>query len=103
MSTRDLSWQSQVGASRVDRLIKAGLKARMGIHGIIGLYDRAAESLYHPNGYEEKDVLRAILFWRLGGARTCEIAHKSLSLPGITYARARRAVPPLLPSPTTLS
>ncbi|KAE9389483.1 hypothetical protein BT96DRAFT_946828 [Gymnopus androsaceus JB14] len=66
---------------RVDSLIQAGLKARMGIHGLLNSYEHAAEGLYHPKGYEEKDNLRAILFWCLGGARTCKIAHKSLSLP----------------------
>ncbi|KAE9402392.1 hypothetical protein BT96DRAFT_956274 [Gymnopus androsaceus JB14] len=55
---------------RVDRLIQAGLKAGMGIHGLLNLYERAAEGLYHLKGYEEKDNLHAILFWHLGATPT---------------------------------
>ena len=39
---------------QVDRLITAGLNTHRGVHGLIELYDRAAQGLYHPKGYQEK-------------------------------------------------
>ncbi|KAE9404086.1 hypothetical protein BT96DRAFT_955688 [Gymnopus androsaceus JB14] len=79
---------------RVDRLIRACMNAGMGIHGMLVQYERAAEGLYQPKGYEEKDNLRAILFWRLG-------AHRALALPSLSHARSHSTMTALVPSPAT--
>ncbi|PBK59574.1 hypothetical protein ARMSODRAFT_777510 [Armillaria solidipes] len=82
----------------LDRLIRIGLKRGLGPRGLLKLYEDAANGVYHPRSYEERDYLRAILFWRVGGVRAEEIAHRAYGLPGITTARDHSTMPAIVPS-----
>ncbi|KAG6905140.1 hypothetical protein DXG01_004635 [Tephrocybe rancida] len=85
---------------RVDRLMHIALKQRRGIRGILTMYEAAASGVYKPKSYTERDDMRGLLFWRLGGIRLAEIAHRSLDLPGMTTLRTRTIVPPIILSPS---
>ncbi|KAF9060527.1 hypothetical protein BDP27DRAFT_1429958 [Rhodocollybia butyracea] len=70
-----------------------------------GKYEESSLSMTKPRkvftiqkNYQEVDELRAILFWRLGGARTCDIAHRALELPSTSHARSHSIMTPLVPS-----
>ncbi|PBK90076.1 hypothetical protein ARMGADRAFT_1032672 [Armillaria gallica] len=68
------------------------------------MYEAAAKGVYHPKSFTEEEEMLAVLFWRLGGVRLAEIAHRALNLPGMTTIRDRSTVPPIRPSyglPTT--
>ncbi|TFK58449.1 hypothetical protein BDN72DRAFT_739650, partial [Pluteus cervinus] len=94
-------WIMAIGSGRVervDRLVRAGLAARRGVRGLLGIYERAAQKLYRTRNYTEEDALRGLLFWRLGGARVAEIGHRALDLPSLSTLRRRTLIPQILPS-----
>ncbi|KAF9007809.1 hypothetical protein BDZ89DRAFT_1231061 [Hymenopellis radicata] len=72
----------------VDRILRVGFKRGLGVRGILALYERAAAGAYRPQGYDEDDFLRGLLFWRLGGARLAGIAHRCLpQIPSLSTIR----------------
>jgi len=89
---------------RVDRLIRNGLKRRLGIRSMIDMLENAAKKVYRPKNYSEEDMLHGLLFWRLGGGRVAEFAH-SLDLPSLRTLRRNTIVSPIIASaafPTVL-
>ncbi|KAF8889386.1 hypothetical protein BD779DRAFT_1611119 [Infundibulicybe gibba] len=90
-----------VGDGRVDRvdaLIRAASKQKLGIRGMLHLLDRAMKGAYRPKNYTEEEKLRGILFLRLGGARVAELAHRSLGAPGVSTLRRYSSFTPFRPS-----
>lgn len=89
---------------RVDRLVRNGLKRRLGIRSMIDMLENVAK-VYRPKNYSEEDMLRGLLFWRLGGGRVAEFAHRSLDLPSLRTLRQNTIVSPIIASaafPTVL-
>jgi len=89
-------WVMAVGSGkveRVDRLAKVALANNRGIRGLLDLYNRAAHDVYHTKSYDEDDMLRGLLLWRLGGARVADIAHRSLGLPALRTLRRHTVLP----------
>jgi hypothetical protein len=96
-------WILAIASGRVDRvasLVQAGLKHRSGIRALVQQYEHAADKLYKPKGYTNKDIRRSIVLLRLGGARVAEFAHRSLSLPSLTTIRRNTVLPALIVSPS---
>lgn len=87
---------NQVG--NIERLVRVGLNHRDGIRGVLQRYDQAAAGLYKPKSFNEKDDLRALLLWKLGGNRIAGIAHRALGLPSVSTLCSRGALPPLVAS-----
>ncbi|KAG6825754.1 hypothetical protein H0H92_002534 [Tricholoma furcatifolium] len=85
---------------RVDRLMHIALRQRRGIRGILAMYEAAAAGVYKPRSYTERDDMRGLLLWRLGGNRIAHIAHRALDLPGLTTLRRRTIMPAIVPSPS---
>ena len=83
--------------NRLDALIRAGLKRGVGIHGMLDLLDRANKGLYSPKNFTEEEMLRGLLFLRLGGARVADLAHRSLGHPGESTLRRSTAVTTISP------
>ena len=81
-------------------LVQAGLKHRAGIKTLIQQYKQAAEKLYKPKGYTNKDIMRSIVLLRLGGAHVAKFAHQCLALPSLTMIRHQTILPALLVSPS---
>ncbi|KAF8999760.1 hypothetical protein BDQ17DRAFT_1427498 [Cyathus striatus] len=69
---------------RVDCVIKAALDRKLGVQGILRLYNHAALGLYKPKNYSEEEALLGLLLWHFGGARTAGITHKALDLPSMS-------------------
>jgi len=86
---------------RVNALIRAGLGRGAGVHGLLQLLDRANQGLYKPKGFSEEEMLRSILFLRLGGSRVASLAHRTLGLPGVSTVRQNSLVTPLIASAGT--
>ena len=83
--------------NRVDALIRAGLKRGTGMHGMLDLLDRANKGLYKPKNFPEEELLRGLLFLRLGGVRVADLAHHSLGSPGESTLRCSTAVTSISP------
>ncbi|KAJ8518371.1 hypothetical protein ONZ45_g4578 [Pleurotus djamor] len=83
---------------RVERVIKAGIKAGRGVQGLIELYEKAVDEVYKPRDISEKDILRGLLLWRLGNGRVAEVAHRALGLPSLSSLRKHTIIPPLTAS-----
>ncbi|KAH9050407.1 hypothetical protein EDB83DRAFT_2522604 [Lactarius deliciosus] len=99
-------WMMAITSGRVDRvasLVQAGLKHKAGIKTLIQQYKRAAEKLYQPKGYSNKDLMCSIVMLRLGRARVAEFAHCSLSLPSITTIRRNTVLQSLIVSLSALT
>ena len=95
-------WMMAIGSGkveRIDRLVRAGISRKVGIRGMLNMYDRAAQKVYRTQNYTEEDALRGLLFWRLGGARVAGIAHKALGLPSLSTLRRQTVVAPIITSP----
>ncbi|KAL0061966.1 hypothetical protein AAF712_011175 [Marasmius tenuissimus] len=88
------------GYERTDRLVAAWMRRKGGIHSLMSMYERASAGLLKVYGYTEKDYLRQILNWRIGGQRLVQIAQRSSELPGLTSVRNHSTLSPLLPSPS---
>ncbi|KAE9407848.1 hypothetical protein BT96DRAFT_850041, partial [Gymnopus androsaceus JB14] len=85
----------------LDRFLRVGMKRGLGVKGLISLYERAEAGLYHPKSYEKEDYLRGIVYWRMGGVRMAEFAHRANGMPGISTIRANSTVATIIPSPAT--
>ncbi|QRV97683.1 hypothetical protein RhiJN_25702 [Ceratobasidium sp. AG-Ba] len=72
---------------RVGALVAVAVKNNVGIKGIIERFWKAAQGLYHPKGYTEEDKMKCLLFYRLGGVRVANIAHRTLQLPAVSTIR----------------
>jgi hypothetical protein len=95
-------WMMAIGSGkveRVDRLVRAGISRKVGIRGMLNLYDRTAQKVYRTQNYTEEDALRGLLLWCLGGSRVAAIAHKALDLPSISTLRRKTVVTPIVVSP----
>ena len=90
---------SEGKTQRVDALIRAGLRRGAGIHGLLQLLDRANQGLYKPKGFTEEEMLRGILFLRLGGSRVATLAHRTLGSPSVSTLRQNNPISPLIASP----
>lgn len=84
---------------RVDRVIRVGVAHNRGIQGIMEMFEAAAEGVYHPKNYTERDELRALLLWRLSGTRVAQINHRARGDPSLTKLRSLSFTPPITPSP----
>ncbi len=84
--------------NNVERLIRVALKRGKGIRTILEMYEAAVRGLYRPKSFTEEEEMLGILFWRLGGIRLAEIAHRALGLPGMTTLRQNSTISPILPS-----
>ncbi|KAG6847748.1 hypothetical protein H0H93_006221 [Arthromyces matolae] len=107
VSARTLSYHKRFQISiasgeveRVDRLVATAIKQGWGIRTILVKYDAAANGLYHPKNYTERDDMRGLLLWRLGGNRIAHIAHRALGLPSLTVLRNQSIMPHIVPSPS---
>ena len=92
-------WILAIASGQVERvalLVQAGLKHQAGIRTLIQQYERAAEKLYKPKGYTNKDIMRSIVLLQLGCAHVAEFAHQSLALPSLTTIRCQTIMPTLL-------
>jgi hypothetical protein len=58
----------------------------------------AAAQVYKPKNYTERDYLRGLLLWRLGGARLAGIANRMLGLPAVNSLRRHATIANLSPS-----
>ncbi|KAL0571923.1 hypothetical protein V5O48_010034, partial [Marasmius crinis-equi] len=85
---------------RVDRLIAAWMRRNGGIQSLMKMYEGAAAGKLRVFGYTEKDYLRQILNWRIGGSRLVDITHRSSAMPGISSVRAHSTVSSLIASPS---
>ncbi|KAF4596881.1 hypothetical protein EYR40_007427 [Pleurotus pulmonarius] len=83
---------------RVERVLKAGLTSNRGLKGLIVMYERAATQVYRPRTFDERDAMRGLLLWRMGGARVAEVAYRSLGLPSLSTLRRNTIIPPLIAS-----
>ncbi|KAF8148021.1 hypothetical protein B0H34DRAFT_833807 [Crassisporium funariophilum] len=91
--------------NRIDALIRVGLNCHAGINGMLELLDRTNKGLYKPKDYTDEEMLRGVLFLRLGGSRVADLAHRSLGQPGISTIRRSSAVTcvsPCAKTPTQL-
>ena len=84
---------------RVDRVLQRGLKQKRGINALLASLDAAAQGVYRPRTYTEKEDMRALLIWRLGGTRVAHINHRAQDAPSVSYLRSRSIVRPVIPSP----
>ena len=57
------------GVHRIDALLKAGFKNSAGAQGMMKLVDREMLGLYKPKNFTEEEMLRNLLFLKLGGSR----------------------------------
>ncbi|KAJ7064061.1 hypothetical protein C8F01DRAFT_1022169, partial [Mycena amicta] len=80
----------------VARLVRVCLGRNMGIRGVLSSYDRAARGLYKPKSYTEEDHLRTVLFWRMGGNRLADLAHRALGLPSTSTVRRHISAPHII-------
>ena len=80
---------------RVSTLIRVGLRRRAGIRGLLQILDQANKALYKPRDYNEEEMLRGILFLRLGGSH---LAHRTLGSPGISTLHRNASISSLNPS-----
>ncbi|KAF9515336.1 hypothetical protein BS47DRAFT_1293938, partial [Hydnum rufescens UP504] len=87
---------------RIGALVRVALRNGSAIGGILRKIDDAAGGLYKPKDYTEKEKMRAVLFYRLGGARVAEFAYCSSGLPSLrtTQQYSRLFNHPLRPSPS---
>ncbi|KAJ7814764.1 hypothetical protein B0H14DRAFT_3746965 [Mycena olivaceomarginata] len=83
---------------RVDRVVRACIKQKRGIRGMIETFVRAQKGLYNPAKSEEDDMI-GVAVLKLAGVRVAEIVHRALGLPGVTTLRNRMITPPLTASP----
>ncbi|EDR03397.1 uncharacterized protein LACBIDRAFT_307198 [Laccaria bicolor S238N-H82] len=96
-------WVMAVGSRKVewvDCLVRVNLARKGGMHGLLNLYERAAQKLYRPRNYTEEDYLRGLLLWRLGGARLAGIGHSALNLPSKSSLHQQKVLPLLVISPS---
>jgi hypothetical protein len=63
--------------NRIDRLLSIGLRQKRGIQGLLSLFFVAADGVYSPKSFTEKEAMKAMLVWRLGGNHIAEIRHRS--------------------------
>jgi hypothetical protein len=94
-------WILAIGSGkveRVERLVQIGLRRRLSIRAMLGMYDRAARKVYRPRNYSEIDDMRALLLWRLGGERLANIGHRALGLPAVNTLRQKTLIAPLVVS-----
>lgn len=83
---------------RVERVLRSGLKAGHGVVGLLKLYEAAVDGAYRPRTYSEKDALRGLLIWRMGGERVAQVAYRTLGLPSISTLRRHTLIAPLVAS-----
>lgn len=84
--------------ARVDALVRVGRRNGASIRTIIKRMDQAAQGLYKPKGYTEEEMLRGLLFLRLGGARVADLAHRTMGTPSTSTMRRNSVLRPLQPS-----
>ncbi|KZV99141.1 hypothetical protein EXIGLDRAFT_606259, partial [Exidia glandulosa HHB12029] len=93
-----------VGSTRVPRihaLVRTALRCKVGIRRLVALVDEAGQRVYKPKGYDEQEMLRGLLFLRMGGARVAELAHRTCGTPSVSILRRSAFTRPLRPSPST--
>ena len=83
------------GVNQIDALLRAGFRNRAGAQGMMKLVDRAMLGLYKPKNFTEEEMLRNLLFLKLGGSRVAEIAHRALGGPGVSTLRRHSVNRPL--------
>jgi hypothetical protein len=83
------------GIQRIDALLRAGFRNKAGVQGMMKLVDRAMQGLYKPKNFTEEEMLRNLLFLKLGGSRVAEIAHRALGGPGVSTLRRHSVNRPL--------
>ncbi|EJD45336.1 hypothetical protein AURDEDRAFT_64635 [Auricularia subglabra TFB-10046 SS5] len=84
---------------RLHALVRTALRCKAGITRIVAMVDAAGKRVYMPKGYEEEELLRGILFLRMGGERVAELAHRTCGLPAVSTLRRSSLTQPLRPSP----
>lgn len=92
-----------IGSKRFQQgveVVLTGLKQKMGVNGMIQLYDDGVQGVWKPKTYEAVDILRGLAFLRLGGARVAEFAHRAMALPGLSTLRQNSFIRPLIASPS---
>ncbi|KAJ7219633.1 hypothetical protein C8J57DRAFT_1596038, partial [Mycena rebaudengoi] len=83
---------------KVDRVVGIALGRKKGVRGVLRVCEDAVEGTYHLRSYEESEDMKGVLFWKLGGNRVADIAHRCLGLPSCSTLRRRTTVPPIVPS-----
>jgi hypothetical protein len=84
---------------KVDRVVGIALGRKKGVRGVLRVCEDAVEGTYHPRSYDESEDMNRVLFWKLGGNRVADIAHRCLGLPSRSTLRRQTTVPPIVPSP----
>ncbi len=91
--------------AHADAVMRAGLRRKMSIHAIVGLFRKAVDKLYVAKSFTEQEMGFGLLFLCLRGAWLTRIAHQSLGLPGVSTLQHACPTKPLLISshlPTAL-
>ncbi|KDR66334.1 hypothetical protein GALMADRAFT_80973, partial [Galerina marginata CBS 339.88] len=88
---------------RVDRLVRIALQQKKGIRAILELLEAAANGIYKPKSYTEKEAMMALILLHLGGRRLASFGNKALGLPSRGALGTRTIVPPIIPSYTVPS
>jgi len=83
----------------VDHVLQRGLKQKRGINALLASLDAAAQGVYWPCTYTEKEDMRALLIWQLGGTRVAHINHCSQDAPSVSYLQSQSIVCPVILSP----
>ncbi|KAI0026716.1 hypothetical protein K488DRAFT_64965 [Vararia minispora EC-137] len=84
---------------RIDAVLRACMRRKASIWSILETVEKAAKGVYHPRGCDEEEELQALLFYRLGGGRLLDVAHRTHGLLALSTVRHRITLVVIAPSP----
>jgi len=67
---------------------------------MLELIKKAAEGMYHPNGFDEEEDLHVLLFLHLGSAQVADVAHHIFGTPAASTIQRCTIIPQLIASPS---
>ncbi|KAI0258117.1 hypothetical protein BC834DRAFT_836446, partial [Gloeopeniophorella convolvens] len=85
---------------RIDRVLRVGFNRGASMQSILLMVQKAADGVYRPKGFDERDNLLASLFLRYGGARLANMTARVFGTPAASTIRKRTNIPILAPSPS---
>ncbi|KAF8150584.1 hypothetical protein B0H34DRAFT_784860 [Crassisporium funariophilum] len=88
---------------RVDWLVRIALGQKRGIRTILEPMDAAANVVYKPKSYSEKEAMMALVLLHLRGGQLAAFRQKALGLPGQSTLGTRTIMHPIIPSYTVPS
>jgi len=84
----------------VDQVLHVGFCHGISIYTMLELIKKAAEGMYHPNGFDEEEDLHVLLFLHLGSAQVTDVAHHIFGTPAASTIQRRTIIPQLIASPS---